>query len=456
MSRRKKDPLREFTEQERQELSQLSRSQSAAAAEVDRARLLLAVARGDDYQDAARSVGRRSGDAVSRLVSRFNAEGVAALTPRHGGGRRPTYDAQARARIAAEARREPTPERDGTATWSLTTLQRTLRGPRRPAPGLDLHDPARAPRVRGQLPAHPDLVPHRPRPTPPQGRAGGRHRPGRRREKKLIEDAYRTGEAMGLTVWCTDQAGPYQTIPYAGQSWRPAGDPGRLPHEYLREGTAKALTLFHPADGRVRLEGVTTCPNSVLHPWLKRELAGVLAAMPDPPGETTTGRRAAWDRWQEGLTIRPTLPDEPPTLRMLLVLDNLAGHKTPELVCWLFEHGVMPLYTPVGGSWLNMAESLQRILKRRALDGRYPTDTAQIIAWFEAAAAALGRGADALSVGRQADGAAAAATRAPSRPWRLGGLLPRPGPATHRFMATGKPSDPLERIPPIEPHFVAS
>ena len=71
---------------------------------------------------------------------------------------------------------------------------------------------------------------------------------------------------------------------------------------------------------------------------------------------------------------------------MLLVLDNLAGHKTPELVCWLFDHGIMPLYTPVGGSWLNMAESLQRILKRRALDGRYPTDAGQIMAWFEAAA----------------------------------------------------------------------
>ncbi len=71
---------------------------------------------------------------------------------------------------------------------------------------------------------------------------------------------------------------------------------------------------------------------------------------------------------------------------MPLVLDNLAGHKTPELVCWLFAHGVMPLYTPVGGSWLNMAESLQRIRKRRALDGQYPTDTGQIITWFEAAA----------------------------------------------------------------------
>ena len=127
MSRKKKDPLRELTEPERRELELLSRSQAAPAAEVTRARVLLAVARGDDYQDAARSVGRRSGDAVAHLVARFNAEGTAALTPRHGGGRQPTYGPEARARISAEAARAPTPEADGTATWSLSTLQRALR-----------------------------------------------------------------------------------------------------------------------------------------------------------------------------------------------------------------------------------------------------------------------------------------------------------------------------------------
>ena len=202
----------------------------------------------------------------------------------------------------------------------------------------------------------------------------------------MIEAAYLTGTASGLEVWCTDQAGPYQTIPYAGHSWRPERDPARQPHEYLRDGTAKALTLFRPADGRARVKGVTTCPNAVLHPWLKRELADILAGMPDPPAEPAAGWRAAWERWQEGLAIKPTLLTEPPPLRMLRVLDNLAGHKTPGFVCWLFEHGIMPLYTPVGGSWLNMAESLQRIHKRRALDGQYPTDTGQIIAWYEAAA----------------------------------------------------------------------
>src|SRR4051812_14331810 len=116
MSRRKKDPLRELTADERRELTRISRSQAAPAAEVIRAKLLLAVIDGADYQTAARSVGRRSGDAVAHLVARFNAEGLAALMPRHGGGRQPTYGPEARARIAAEAARVPTPEGDGTAT----------------------------------------------------------------------------------------------------------------------------------------------------------------------------------------------------------------------------------------------------------------------------------------------------------------------------------------------------
>ena len=133
----------------------------------------------------------------------------------------------------------------------------------------------------------------------------------------------------------------------------------------------------------MRIEGVTTCPNSVLHPWLKRELSEILAGLPDPP-PTAKASRAAWERWQAGLAVKPTLPAQLPPLRMLLVLDNLAGHKTPEFVLWLFAHGIMPVYTPVGGSWLNMAESIQRVLKRRALDGRHPVTPEEIIAWFEA------------------------------------------------------------------------
>jgi len=188
-----------------------------------------------------------------------------------------------------------------------------------------------------------------------------------------------------LEVWCCDQAGPFQTVPHPGASWQPQGDPARQSHEYVRNGTAKVLTLFHPADGRVRVEGVTACPNDVLHPWLKRELSAILAALPELP-PTAKASRAAWERWQAGLVVKPTLAAQLPPLRMLLVLDNLAGHKTPELVLWLFAHGVMPVYTPVGGSWLNMAESIQRVLKRRALDGQQPTSAEEIIAWFESVA----------------------------------------------------------------------
>lgn len=127
MSRRKNDPLRPLTEAERQSLTQLGRSQVEPAVQVIRAKILLAVTRGDDYQRAARSVGRSSVDAVSHLVARFNRDGLAALSPRHGGGQPRHYGQAARQRVLREARREPTPEADGTAAWSLSTLRRTLR-----------------------------------------------------------------------------------------------------------------------------------------------------------------------------------------------------------------------------------------------------------------------------------------------------------------------------------------
>jgi transposase len=127
MSRRRKDPLRALTESERASLEQLSRALSAPAGIVARARVLLAVADGCSYTEAARRVGRRSGDAVAHLVARFNPEGLAAIEPRHGGGPRVKYGSAERERIMAEVHRTPDRERDKTATWSLTTLQRALR-----------------------------------------------------------------------------------------------------------------------------------------------------------------------------------------------------------------------------------------------------------------------------------------------------------------------------------------
>src|SRR4051794_34496692 len=69
---------------------------------------------------------------------------------------------------------------------------------------------------------------------------------------------------------------------------------------------------------------------------------------------------------------------------MILIWDNLAGHKNYELWQRLLAHGVMPLFTPLGGSWLNMAESVQRIIVRRALDGQQPTSAQEVITWLDA------------------------------------------------------------------------
>jgi hypothetical protein len=195
--------------------------------------------------------------------------------------------------------------------------------------------------------------------------------------------AYHGAEAAGVPVWCQDEAGPYQAIPQPGAAWQPVGEPRRQPHEYIRGGTAKLLTLFRPATGEVRAKGVPNAPNAVLHPWLQTELTQVLAAL---PGVTLPeAERPVLARWATWLGHEPREPLPP--LRLLLIWDNLAGHTSWALVHWLFQHGVMPLYTPLSGSWLNMAESLQRIVVGRALAGHQPHSAAELIGWLEDAVA---------------------------------------------------------------------
>ena len=67
-------------------------------------------------------------------------------------------------------------------------------------------------------------------------------------------------------------------------------------------------------------------------------------------------------------------------------MGNLAGHKNGAGVAWCFTHGILPLYTPLAGSWLNMAESIQRILKRRALEGEHFHSPTPMIQALEAVA----------------------------------------------------------------------
>ena len=99
MTRRQQEPLRAISDEERQELERISRATSESAARVTRAKALLAVAQGQSYTAAAEACGRRSGEAIAQVVERFNREGLAALTPKHGGGARIQYTAQQRQQI---------------------------------------------------------------------------------------------------------------------------------------------------------------------------------------------------------------------------------------------------------------------------------------------------------------------------------------------------------------------
>ncbi len=120
-------PLRPLTEAERHELIRVIRAPSETQQRHRRATAILAVANGSSLTEAARAAGWRVCDTVARLIRRFNEHGLAALDDRPRPGRRQQYGPAERQRIVREARRQPDLERDGTATWSLSLLQRALR-----------------------------------------------------------------------------------------------------------------------------------------------------------------------------------------------------------------------------------------------------------------------------------------------------------------------------------------
>jgi len=161
----------------------------------------------------------------------------------------------------------------------------------------------------------------------------------------------------------------------------------RQPHEYLRGGTAKLLTLFRPATGAVRARAVEQVTNAVLHPWLQEELTAILAELALVAAAGEHGSAGSGRGWQEGgygEALLGRLPAPPPPIRAILIWDNLAGHKSEAIVDWCLERGIVVLYTPLAGSWLNMAESVQRILIRRALSGQHPQSASDLRAWLEA------------------------------------------------------------------------
>src|SRR5215211_1518408 len=135
MGAMQKECLRPLTAAERRELRATAKASSERVDRVQRATALLAVAGGETFAAAAEAAGYRSPGAVTYLVRRFNRVGLGALRIAAGRGRRPTYGAAARARIVATAQWPPDRKLDGTATWALSTRERTVRREGRPRLG---------------------------------------------------------------------------------------------------------------------------------------------------------------------------------------------------------------------------------------------------------------------------------------------------------------------------------
>ena len=420
MSRKKKDPLRELTEPERRELEFRSlvggpgrggHPRQAPPGRRPRRRL---PGRGP----LGRPPLRRRRLPPGRPLQR-RGPGVLDAPPR----RRAAADLRPRgdgARIAAEAAwRADARGRRHRDLVALDVAAGDSRSPRRPAEGLDLHDPPRPPRVRAPATSGPRrLVPHR------QGRA-------RRRKagpavvtdpilmRKKVDRGglpHRRGDGAGRLVHRPGRAIPDD--PLRRPPWRTQGDPRGSRTSTCATARPRPLTLFHLADGHARVNGVTTCPNAVLHPWLKREswrpssprcptlrrrrptasagpgslLAGGphrradapgVAAVADAPGARRPGRPQ--DARAGRLAVRPR--------------DHAAGHPGGRIVA---EHGREPAAHPQAAG-----------PGRPVPDGHGP-DHRLVRGGREA----LGTRADAVRLGRQADGTSAAARRARHR---LGG-----------------------------------
>ena len=387
MSRRQRDPLRVLSVAERNELARLSRSRRAPAAQVARATALLAIADGQSYLAAAQRVGRRDGDTVAAWVARSNREGLAAVVPRHGGG--PPIRcgaAQQQQRILAAARRIPDRARDGTATWSLRTLQAALRHAEDGLPTVSTYT------IWHTLHAA-DLSWQRDRTWCATGVVVRKRQRGGTvvvtdldavAKKKVDRAGLYARPAVGPGGLVRGRGGAVSGHPSPWQQLAPAGP--------ARDAAARVRARGHDQDP----DPVPSCDRPGADPagnqWHEPGPAQLAPGDADSDRGGAAGGHAARAAGQpravaegaerSGGPLHPAPADLPP-LRVLPVWDNLAGHKTPEMVPWLCRHGIMPLYTPLGGSWLNMAEAIQRLLKRRALDGQQPRRPAESGPWFE-------------------------------------------------------------------------
>jgi hypothetical protein len=183
-----------------------------------------------------------------------------------------------------------------------------------------------------------------------------------------IRDVYVAGHPPDEPLVCTDEASKQLLRDIRPPTPVAPGHPTRQDYQYERRGTQALLCVFDPTRGWRRV--------------------------------TCTGSRTAVD-WAEQVRVLLEV-DYPAARRVRLVCDNLSTHTTAALYQAFPAEKAHALarrleihYTPVHGSWLDVAEIEVSALARQCLDRRVASADelkAEVAAWV------AGRNADGCRV----------------------------------------------------------
>ena len=323
-------PPLQVTDPQRGVLETLSRSQTAAHRDVQRAKALLMASDGFATTRIATEIGV-SPATVTRWRERFEQEGLkASVKVRPGRGRKPSIGPEkVQAIVHATLHEKP----EGETHWSCRSMAR--------AQGVSHATVQKIWAARG-------LRPHRTETfklsTDP------------RFEEKLVDvvGLYLNPPEHAI-VLSMDEKSQIQALDRTQPSLpiKP-GRAGTMTHDYKRNGTT---TLFAALD---------VLTGSVIGQCLPRH------------------------RHVEFLTFLRTIDRQvPKDLQIHLILDNYATHKHPNVQAWLAKHPRFQLhFTPTSSSWLNQIEiffsKLTAKAIRRGVFGSVPDLIAAIDAYLAA------------------------------------------------------------------------
>jgi len=287
-----------LTEEEHDELRQMSTSRSLPAGDVFRARFILMLAQGRGYAEIQQRLDTTA-PTISRWRKRFAEQRIAGLIEERHPGQKPTViTPQVQAKVLVATRRKP---KDGSTHWSCRKLANEL--------GISKDTVHRIWRIAG-------LRPHR------LERYMASQDPDFERKAADIIGLY-LNPPQHAAVFCVDEKSAIQALdrldPVLPMS------PGRAERhgfEYYRHGTLSLYAALDVRSGKVH------------------------------------GKTAAHHTSDEFVSFLEQVANQCRGKREIhIILDNLSAHKTKKVEAFLQKHANVKLhFTPTYSSWLNQVE----------------------------------------------------------------------------------------------------